>query len=308
MSAVANVVDFVMTDVASIFGQSSVSAKPTKKGAQSAMTALLYMCYIVIFLLVCWTHDMAGLPGFSFVLFVGSAVQFLAFISLLLKVKATKTVSGISSRSMMLFAVGLTARVLSTTFEEGYLPSDKSGDWMIQCLDAGSLMIALLTLHSIHREHYHTYQEEHDSLPVAPILVGSAVCAYLVHGDLNLCVFFDSLWAFSLNIEVFQLLPQLHLFSKVGGVVDAATSHYVANMFLATCCRTFFWIWALPGCRELTSPIGYKAGWQMHMGGKHILVAHAIELLINLDFMYFYVKSWCQGGKIVQLPKAREEI
>merc|ERR1719454_579136 len=180
------------------------------------MKSLLGVCYVVMFLVVVWTHDMAGLPGFSFVLFVGSAIQFLAFISLLLKIRATKSVVGVSSQSMMLFAVGLAARVFSTTFEEGYLPADKSGDWMIQLLDSASLLVVLVMLYSIHRTHYHSYQEEHDSFPVLPIIAFSAVLAYFVHGDLNLCVFFDSLWAFSLNIEMLQLIPQLHLFAKVG--------------------------------------------------------------------------------------------
>lgn len=306
MSAVANLVDFVLHDVASMFSESDVpEAKATsssKTASQSGKRTLQSVCYIIMFLVIVWTHDMAGLPGFSFVLFVGSAVQLLAFVSLLLKIRATKSVAGISAQSMLLFAVGLAARVYSTTFEEGYLPSDKSGDWMIQLLDSASLVVVLAMLYSIHRTHYHSYQEEQDSCPVLPILAFSAVCAYFVHGDLNLCVFFDSLWAFSLNIEMLQLIPQLYLFAKAGGQVDTDVSHYVANMFIAAVCRFSFWLWALPGCKELTSEIGYSAGWQMHMGGKHILFAHFVELLINLDFMYLYVTTWFNGRTSIRLP------
>jgi len=308
MSIVANLVDFVLNDIALVFS-SGTDVKPalTKNShAQSGMKSLLSIAYLFVFLLVAWTHDMAGLPGFSFVLFIGSAIRFLAFISLLLRIRATKSVAGVSSQSMVLIAVGLTARVLSTVFEEGYLPSDKSGDWMIQVLDCCSLMLVVFVLYSIHKTYYHVYQEEQDTFPVLPVIAISAFFAYFIHGDLNLCVFFDSLWAFSLNIEVFQLLPQLHLFAKVGGVVDNGASHYVANMFVAAVCRFAFWIWALPGCKELTSDTGYAAGWQMHMGGKHILFAHSIELLINLDFMYFYVKTWLQGSESIQLPNTDE--
>lgn len=264
------------------------------------------MCYVAMFLVVVWTHDMAGLPGFSFVFFVGSAIQFLAFLSLALSVRAQQTVAGISSGSMQLFVVGLSARVLTTTLEEGYLPSDASGDGMIQLVDAASLVVALYILYSLHWTYKHTYQSEHDTVRVQTLVVPCAVAALFVHGDLNQSLFFDSLWAFSLNIEVFQLLPQLHMFTKVGGLVDSATSHYVANMFAAAVCRFFFWVWALPQSNSLTSPIGYWAGFNMNMGGKHILAAYVLEILIHFDFIVYYVHAWWKGHKAVVLPRATD--
>jgi len=266
----------------------------------------LSVCYIMMFLVVVWTHDRAGLPGFSFVFFVGSAIQFLAFISLALSIRSQKTVAGISSCTMELFAVGLAARVFTTTFEEGYLPSDASGDGMIQLVDAGSLGVALYILYCIHSTYKHTYQSEHDTVRAKTLIVPCAVAALFVHGDLNQSFFFDSLWAFSLNIEVFQLLPQLHMFAKAGGLVDSATSHYVANMFAAAVCRFSFWIWALPQSQSLSSPIGYMAGFQMNMGGKHILAAYVLEILIHFDFIFYYVYAWWKGHKAVVLPKATE--
>ena len=133
-----------------------------------------------------------------------------------------------------------------------------------------------------------------------------AICSFFIRGMLNRNWIFDMLWAFSLDVEVFQLLPQLYMMAKVGGQVDMSTAHFVGNIVLSCLCRFTFWIWAIPGCKELSSPEGYS--WDMQMGGYFILSAYIIQTLISLDFMYYYVKSWWVGQKSVYLPQAGEEI
>merc|ERR1719181_2514534 len=114
-------------------------------------------------------------------------------------------------------------------------------------MDSCSIIAALYLLYATQKKYVHTYQHEDDTMPVSAILMSCLVSAYFIHGELNHNIF-DKIWAFSLNVEVFQLVPQLYMMAKVGGFVDAATAHFVGNMVFACLGRFCFWIWAVPGC------------------------------------------------------------
>merc|ERR1719335_360334 len=242
------------------------------------------MGYVVLFVhdmaLVQWRH---GWGWLCFSYFLGSTFECLG-----------------------LFVVSMTFRAFSTLAYDGYLPVDKSGDCMVQIMDGCSLMLALYLLYATQKKYAHTYQHEHDTMPILPILLSGAVLACFVHGDLNHNIF-DNLWAYSLNVEVFQLVPQLYMMAKVGGVVDAATAHFVTNVVLACVCRFTFWMWAVPGCKGLGGK-GKTSLWEMELGGLYILIAYLLQTVISLDFMYYYVKAWWKGSSAIYLPKAGEEI
>merc|ERR1719359_2614209 len=208
-----------------------------------------------------WTR---GWNGFSFVYFVGSSVQCLGFLALCMKVKASKSVAGISSQSLVMFAMSLSCRTFTTTIYDGYLPVDKSGDMMAQIMDGCSLVAVVHLLYLVHKTYVYTYQAEIDDLSIGPIVLASLTSAYFIRAELNRDPLFDALWAFSLNIEIFQMLPQLYMLAKVGGVVENTTAHYVVNIFIACVCRFAFWAWAIPECQELSSDRGRYA--DMNMG------------------------------------------
>jgi len=314
MAGIANAIDFFREEVlSSVFASCKSEKSKTHSSTNTAgMRAMLYSTYAVMAYVVLYVHDIAliqwreGWSWLSFSYFCGSSAEFVGLISLALKVHATKSVVGISSQSLVLFATSLTFRLFTTVFFEGYLPVDRSGDVMLQLVDTGSWLTVLYLLYAAQKKYVHTYQEEVDTMPVAPILLSCAICSFFIRGMLNRNWIFDMLWAFSLDVEVFQLLPQLYMMAKVGGQVDTATAHFVGNIVLACLCRFVFWIWAIPGCKELSSPEGYS--WDMAMGGIYILCAYIIQTLISLDFMYYYVKSWWVGQKTIYLPQAGEEI
>ena len=61
------------------------------------------------------------------------------------------------------------------------------------------------------------YRRVQKTLCVLVQVVSCAVAAYSWHPTLNLDELFDSLWAFALNVEALQLLPQLFMMAKVRG-------------------------------------------------------------------------------------------
>jgi len=306
MASLANAIDFLLGDM--VRSDKAVVKGRTKLAScspnWSGMKSLLALCYLVMsaFLVIGSDYSkVPGLPMFSYVCFTGSTLGCVSYLTLYMRVKASKSVAGISSQSLCLHAVALAAKLSTTTMHDGYLPADKTGDFLIQMVDSCSLVLVLAVLYATHKMYPHTYQDEQDDLPVGTVLIFALGLATFLHADLNRCFWLDVVWSFGLNVEVFQMLPQLHMLTKGGGAVDAGMTHYVVNQFLSSGCRLAFWVWAIEGCAELSTPKGY--GWNMAKGGIYILSALGVEILINLDFMYYFVKAWVQGRKTVTLPQ-----
>merc|ERR1719473_1600493 len=92
-----------------------------RKSSPHGMLPATLLAYTVVFVLIshvydyCWRPSWTlGWTGFSFIYFIGSCFQTLAFFLMCMKVNATRTVEGLSSQSLMLFAVSLSTRLLST--------------------------------------------------------------------------------------------------------------------------------------------------------------------------------------------------
>lgn len=313
MATIANAIDFFREELlGSVIGSGPSDKSKHTSTNMAGMKAMLYATYAIMSMVILYVHDEAliqwreGWTWLSFAYFCGSSCEFMGLAFLALKVHAGKSVAGISGQSLVLFVCSLAMRVFTTSVFEGYLPVDRSGDGEMQFVDSCSLITACYLLYVCQKKYVHTYQEEDDTMPVGPILLSCVVLAYFIHGALNRNWIFDMFWAISLNIEVFQLLPQLYMMAKIGGEVDMATAHFVGNIVLSCLCRFTFWIWAVPGCKELSSPEGYS--WDMETGGYYILCAYTLQTLISMDFTYYYVKSWWTGTKTVALPQAGEEI
>lgn len=296
MAFIANGIDFCFNRL--LHCQTSGKSVTNQHGSKTVQ--LVVYALATVFLVVMQEYSrVPGLPDFSYIYFIGAVLQFMGFFSLCMKVQQTKSVAGISSQSVLMTFVSLGLRLYVTCVHEGYLPADKTGDYMLQVVDASTLTLVVFMLYAIHKTHVHSYQSEHDELSIKWIVASCVVMATVLHADLNHCFIYDTLWACSLNIEIFQTLPQLMLVSKVGGLVDTTTVHYVVLTFCAAFCRFAFWVWAVPGCVELSLPDKY--GWNIQLGGYYILGGYLLEMIVHLDFMYYYVKAWW-GNKKVYLP------
>merc|ERR1719261_914882 len=59
-------------------------------------------------------------------------VQALAFTFLQMQISESRSVAGISGKALTMHAAKLCCRLCSSLFLDGYLPTDKSGDWIYQ--------------------------------------------------------------------------------------------------------------------------------------------------------------------------------
>merc|ERR1719253_2501203 len=216
---------------------SMLSSSAAAKAPPTQVIAAYTLCLLAVFGVY---HCIAG-RQFSVVMTFSVMFQCLAVMLLGLQSLSSNSASGISAQALMLEALSLCARLSSTVWLDGYLPVDKTGDFLFQAVDVCSLVIVILLLHRVLVVQNDTYQASDDSLPVAPIVLGSLVLAMVFHGNMNGKPLFDTLWMAGLFMGVAQVLPQLWLIARQG-CVDALTSHYIAALAISRLLSgPFFW-------------------------------------------------------------------
>jgi hypothetical protein len=234
-------------------------------------------------------HMMAN-SQFSAILTMSAVVQCLAISLLAMQVVTTGSADGISARALMLDALAFTTRLSSTTWLNGYLPADITGDWVYQLIDICSLVLTLWLLHHVLTKKRQTYNAEDDSLPIGGLILGCLVLAVLFHADLDDNPVFDTLWIMGLYTATVQVLPQLWLISKKNGRVHGLTSHYVAPMAMSRVMSGLF-MWH---AREDLTCAPWIKGY--NHAPYAILGAHAVHLLLLADFGYYYFKGVSSRG------------
>lgn len=227
---------------------------------------------------------------FSSILTMAQMIQCLAFVLLVIKSCSQGSVAGISGKSLALEALAFLCRLSSTTWLNGYLPVDASGDFVYQAVDLCSLLLVLSLLYRAYLSHRWSYEEEADSLPVLPMVALCFLLAALLHADMNSRPLFDTLWMARLFLSVVSVLPQLWHINQTGGVIQACTGHYIAMLAMSRALSGIF-MWHARfdiTCVPLLDGLNH-AIWA-------ILGAHMLHLLLLIDFGYYYVKAVTQQG------------
>ena len=229
---------------------------------------------------------------FSFFLVLSSLVQTCAFLIILVKVTNYQTCSGLSANTLICYAILLFARLTSTLFYPGYLPSDSSGSWLYQLSDILSLLICCLLVYLI----YFKYRETSDILldgkiPFYFLAIPCYLLALIFRSSLNSNAFCDINWAFSMYLEAIAIFPQILLFSIKKGQIESFTSHYVALCGLSRLFSLIFW-WDT--YEELISDDLYFGKYIVYF----IIGAQILQLIIMADYYYLYFKSILKGQAI----------
>jgi len=287
MAAIADGIDFfteLVNGKVSYVSGMGVDQKGQKGG--------IYVVYLIFGFLWFVVFGKFSTLDFSAIVTCASFCQCFGMSVLSLKVYSTKSVKGLSSKMLVMFVLHLATRLSSTSIKNGYIPVDKSGDYMYQLLDFCTMLLCLHLLFKMHKTHVYSYQEEYDTLPLLPLVVPCVMLAMFVHGSFNNCPFFDKLWQVSTNLETFVLLPQLWMLAKMGGKVDTVTAHFVACMVASGVMTFTFWWWT--GI-ELEKR-GPCFAHQLNIG------LQALKLILGADFMYYYAMSWLGGTQLV-LPQ-----
>jgi hypothetical protein len=247
-----------------------------------------YLNFIVAALVVyCIFSD----AGYSSVLTLGAALQCLAFYSLLQRVDRSKSLAGISMKTMELYAIYMVMRLGCTLTRSGYLPVDRSGDWVYQAADIASLACVFQILNLKNDPTLRsTYQEQYDTMDVKRALPGCVILGLFIHGHLNDSFVFDSLWQASTNVDTLAMVPQLWMLSRIGGEVDGMTANFVANLFFSRACSFSFWFYGYKELRRGTGP---------NLAGGLLILCHTVQLILSADFLYYYAVARWKGNKLV---------
>merc|ERR1719456_28957 len=269
----------------------------SKSSSSHYKVALVYVVFVAAAVLV---YHWIAEGEFSAVLTLSAVFQCLAFCLLVVQALSSGTVHGISAKSLQLDALALVCRLSSTTWLNGYLPFDQTGDYLYQCFDALSLAVVVWLLYRVLIVQRETYEVDGDTLVPAPFAIASLVLAGLLHGDLNDRPIFDTLWMCGLFVSAVAVLPQLWMMMHGRRSIPALTSHFVAVMaFSRVLSGTYMW----HAHSEITCEPWIK---DFNHAGYAILAAHAVHLMLLGDFAYFYGKHLTKSGLSapLELPEA----
>lgn len=282
MSAIADGIDF-LCDMLSSKKSTIKAGSGVDYGGYKGASGMCYFVFTFMWLAV-W-HKVSQ-KDFSAIVTCAAVVQCMGFVILSMRVRMSKSVAGLSSKTLSLFVLFLCVRLCSTTLKKGYIPVDRSGQYFYQLMDMCTLMLACHLLYCCHKVYAHSYQEEHDTLPVLPLVIPCVVMACFIHGNFNRNKFFDIVWFASLNLETVCLVPQLWMMSKIGGKVSSMSSQFIACNMVSKVMTVTFWIWAYT---ELADKDGNNTVGQLIIG------AYLTQLLLSADFMFYYVKGLMSG-------------
>jgi len=259
---------------------------------RKSSNAAVYLCYAAVAILWFTIYGRFSSMDFSAIVTAASTIQLCGWSILNIKIRGTKSVAGLSSKTLTMWVVHYCLRLTSTTLRNGYVPVDKSGDGMYQLVDFLSLCTVLHLLYRVHKTFAHTYQEEYDTLPLKPLLAGCAVLAIFIRGQLIKVAYFDIIWTVSAYAEIFAMVPQLWMMAQQGGKVDLMTAHFVFCLVMAGVCTFTFWWWTWPQMEK-------RGG----IAGRVMLGLQTLKLFFCADFMYYYAVAAISGTSVV-LPSS----
>lgn len=269
---------------------SSVAFAMCSASKTSLPPSHVLLAYGVFFALGAAVYHFVAEGEFSALLTLSVMVQCLAMALLGLSSLMSGSAAGISARSLGLEALALCCRLSSTTWLNGYLPVDASGDWVFQAFDVASLVMVVALLRRVLQQRRDPHEAAQDSLPVVQMILACFLAAALLHADLNRRPLFDALWMAGLFLGVVAVLPQLWLISRSGGRSGALMSHHIAMMALSRMLSGVFMWYArhdIP-CKPWVGEIQHAS--------YAILGAHLVHLVLLADFGYYYVKGIAKAG------------
>lgn len=262
----------------------------TLKGLPAIPQGRLIVAYATCAAVAWGVYDAVAEQHFASVLTISVILQLLGFVLLALQVLARRSCAGISQQMLAIHAAGLCSKLSSTTWLNGYLPVDATGDFVFQATDVGSLLVVLWLWHTARADPTAKQTAEKDTLPAAPILLACLAVAAVMHGDMNARPLFDTLWMAGLLASNVAVLPQLLVITRSGGRIEGMTSHCIAAMALGCICSlVFFW----EAWYDITSA-PYVEG--VNHAIWTICLVHVAHLALVADFAYFYIRSALQHG------------
>ncbi|KAL9178463.1 hypothetical protein ACHAXT_003793 [Thalassiosira profunda] len=226
---------------------------------------------------------------FSFLMTYGAMSRMFGFGILNVKTLLSKRATGVSVKTLQLYCIVFFFRLTSIIRHEGYLPYDKSGDWLYHVIEIMALTFTGCAVWCCMVPFRSTYQGEMDKfgeINVPPglgalyLAVPMLIIAVVVHPNLNSDFLSDVSWTYAMYLESVALVPQLFMFQKQAtGVVELLTAHFVAALGFGRVMEFMFWVYSY---HELATSAGSK------LPGYLALFSQFMQLVLMLDFFWYY--------------------
>jgi uncharacterized membrane protein (DUF485 family) len=185
------------------------------------------------------------------------------------------SMEGISMNSLTLHAAALMCRLSSTTWLNGYLPVDASGDGIYQVCDVLGLMLSMrilaagMSCKSPRRP---------DVFGVGVVLCITFVLATILHANMDKRPLFDTLWMMSIFLASVAIVPQVLALRASPGKADMPAGHALSAMTMAQVLSGIYMWYAR---RDMTCD-PWLEGFNHSVWA--VLAAHALPLLVACDF------------------------
>lgn len=237
---------------------------------------------------------------FSFLMTYGSMSRMFGFGILNVKIFKSKKATGTSAKSLQLYSIVFFCRLSSILRHEGYLPYDKSGDWLYHVIELLALCFSCAALYACLGPFKSSYQVDLDqfgefNVPpgfgIVYLVVPVFILALIAHPNLNNDFFSDCAWVFAAYLETVALIPQLYLFQKMkNGVVELLTAHFVAALGFGRLIEFFFWLYSY---KELVTSSGSK------MPGYISILSQLMQMVLMIDFFWLYFQAVTNATPLV---------
>lgn len=249
-----------------------------------------WMGFSVTVLTIFWVFSSGD---FSFLLTLSSLVSMFSFLMVAIAIQSTNSVAGVSVKMMECYIIVFFCRLCAIIPFEGYLPFDKSGDWLYQVCEAFGLCLSGSIVYCCRVQFPNTYAVETDTLNHMYLIGPTAAIALILHPHLNNFLPSDIAWAFALYLESVTVLPQLFMFMKEGKA-QAHTSHFLAAQALSRLMSFIFWASSFS---ELSNPDHYIKKFV----GNWVVGIQLLQLLVMGDFIYHYIRCIQKGIPVSDL-------
>lgn len=251
----------------------------THQASVQAWTGL----FMVLFLIYHLFSD----GDFSFLMTVSSLISTFSFLMVLYKLEINKSCAGVSLKMFELYVLLIFSRLCSIVPYEGYLPYDRSGDWLYQTLEALSLLLSIVVVYQCRYRYSSSYDKISDYFPHWGLSISCLLLAILFHPSLNAFFPADVAWTFALYLESVAVLPQLFMFQKQGKV-EPFTSHFLAGQALSQAISFIFWV---SSYSELNGPQNSIRSYV----GLWVIGMEFVQLVVMGDFIYHYIRCVSRG-------------
>jgi len=260
----------------------------------------IIMGFAVLILLLTVYHFFSD-GDFSLLMTIASLLVLFAFLLLVAKAVMTGKLQNVSHKTLQAYSLVQVGRLASILNYEGYLPFDKSGDWLYQSVETCSAVvcIGLAVGYQFLKLKAPQTKDDFDKGLLGPhfgvllLIIPSLLLAAVLHPNLNGNYLTDVAWTFALYLEAVAIYPQIHIFSRLikdRMEMGALEINFVFFLAVARLLHFIFWVCSYHELNDKTSGhLGKKIPGYFVVGSQLVNLALLSEFFItHLTEAYSY--------------------